>query len=165
MAEENQVKMPKGKQITEEELTPLIAGTVGKERVLLAAVMAEDRAYPIGFGDGVESQIEADMKFHETHDPDPDTKDYKAGMEAGAAAEVAKKTEELEAEYMRGFEEGKEYQVGLADEADEMVTCPKCNGTGKMIGWGDQCKTCYGATKVKQSSLEPEEEEALANDG
>jgi len=47
-----------------------------------------------------------------------------------------------------------------AEEADEdpMVQCPGCNGTGKMWGYGDQCRRCYGATTIKASLLEPDEE-------
>lgn len=90
----------------------------------------KESRYKIGFADG-----KASVDVSDSDSGDSDTSEYDRGKADGLAQAAA--TEEAE---------------------EEMVPCPECNGTGKMIGWGDQCKKCYGATKVKKSSLVEEVE-------
>jgi len=45
----------------------------------------------------------------------------------------------------------------LAAEEPEDVKCPTCNGSGKMWGYGDQCKRCYGKTTVPRDRLTEDE--------
>ena len=92
----------------------------------------------------------------------------KEGFDAGVASvDVPDATEDQPkpdsgdtdtSEYDRGVADGLAQAVPAEAGEEEMVPCPECNATGKMIGWGDQCKKCYGATKVKASSLVEEVE-------
>ncbi len=97
-----------------------------------AHTLALEARYQVGKADGIASVDVPDASEGkpDSDSNDSDTSEYDRGVAAGRA------------------------QAAAGEEAEEeMVECPACNGTGKMIGWGDQCKKCYGATKVKASSL------------
>lgn len=95
-------QIPEVDRLTSEGIDSLTVHLKGRDRWRLAARLAEDRAYRLGW----------------------------EAREAVAAKEAV--------------------------ESDLMVKCPACHGTGKMWGYGDQCKRCFGATVVKASTLEPE---------
>ena len=133
------MEIQEDQRMTGEEIDQASAGVKGRERWQLAARVAEDRAFGLGW-EAREAKLKTDWEL------------------AGADGEE-RQTDTASPDYLAGFEAG----VASQDEEEEMVKCPKCNGTGKMIGWGGQCKRCFGSTKVKASSLEPEE--AVSGDG
>ena len=126
-------------RMTAEEIDEATAGVKGRERWQLAARVAEDRAFGLGW-EAREAKLKTDWELAGADGADQDD-----GEE--------RQTDTESPDYLAGFEAG----VASQDEEEEMVKCPKCNETGKIIGWGGQCKRCFGSTKVKASSLEPEE--------
>lgn len=170
-------------RMTPEDLDKELGSFTGKERAYKAKNLGEDWGYTVGKEAGAkETQSGAIETLKAEHADaikavqEAAVKDVELALAANEAALIVVRAEG----HLAGFDEGvasvggpdsdtSEYDRGVADglakaeaaeEAEEeMVQCPGCNGTGNMIGWtGSQCKKCYGATKVKASSLVEEVE-------
>jgi len=132
--------IPDKDRMTGEEIDQASTGLTGRARWHQAAKVAEDRAFGLGW----EARANAEAK--------------EAEEAAAAAADGEDQDDDLDVEspaYRRGFEAG--FVAGAEPDDDPMVRCPGCNGSGKMWGYGTQCKRCFGATVVRASTLETEE--------
>jgi hypothetical protein len=145
----NQVEEPQFAEqlrLTEEQFAQATAGETGLKRVHKAGRYGEDHGFRCGW-DAKTAQMEEEAEAARE-------------LAAVAAAEQAERnwpadeedSDDDHPEYLRGLADGLA-RAALGEVPDPLVPCKACNGTGKMPQWGSQCKTCFGATKVRASTL------------
>lgn len=162
--EKDTAQIPDEDRMTAEAVDAATVGFKGRERWHEAARVAEGRGYNLGW------VARGAMGF--AHFDGTDEADGLVGewMNCAEHCWCAYEPDDYPAwatiiQAMKGTEHehgGQEACTGCmlgdgritVDLTERMVKCPGCNGTGKMHGWGDQCKRCYGATVVKASSVE-----------
>jgi hypothetical protein len=136
-------------RLTEEQIDKGSTGETGLKRAQKAAHLGEDHGFRCGW-DAKTVQMEEEAEAAQEL----------AELAAAVATDQGYKDEDYDddnPEFLRGLAIGLA-QAAFGEVPDPLVPCKSCNGTGKMPQWGSQCKTCFGATKVRASTLVTEEE-------
>jgi len=177
MATELEGLIPEDQQMSNEEMRLAGVGLSGPARWLKVGRMAEQRGYRLGWEARMESLratiaeaqnratpevvIGPGLRLCEEHcwcaytpEDYPDWAAIITGMQTTAH-------EHGDAAICTGCMLASGQAVIALTEPVGDVTCPTCRGTGKMWGYGDQCKRCYGATTVRRDTLTDVEREAL----
>ena len=146
-------EMAPEQRLSEEEIAERTAGATALKRVYKGVTLGEDHGFRIGW-EAKTAEVEVEAKA---------AKELASIARAIAPNPPADgdddpSIDEESPVYLAGYAAG--LAVAAAGEvADLLVKCPPCRGTGRMWGYGDQCKKCFGSGKVRASTLEPEEGE------